>query len=255
MVTAASIMAVYLVSAVVVTTLLVPQRELLPGGAAAHRALAYLAHGSPLADGAAAPASTHSLATVFGDLYDLSSAFILCLAGVSVTMGLQNLLPHYLNRLGMDVSWAGKSGVIMHLLNVIILLVTVVFRASPSLQQWAYATSVLVLLAGAALAMSKDLRRNAKPRRQTHLVDRSLRRRRRLLPGDDRSHGADQPLRPDDRAVLRRRDSHQLVRLALDSLHRAALRGLRIRRRSVAATVERTMPIGARRFSCRIARA
>ena len=99
----------------------------------------------------------------FGDLYDLSSAFILCLAGVSVTLGLQNLLPHYLNRLGMDVHWAGKSGVIMHVLNVIILLITVVFRASPSLQQWAYATSVLVLLTGAALAMAKDLRLNAPP--------------------------------------------------------------------------------------------
>jgi hypothetical protein len=160
MVAAAAIMAVYLVSAVVVTTLLIPSAELMPDGAAAHRALAYLAHGAPLADGGTAisPIFGH----VFGDIFDLSSAFILCLAGVSVTLGLQNLLPHYLNRLGMDVSWAGKSGVIMHVLNVIILLVTVVFRASPSLQQWAYATSVLVLLTGAALASAKDLRLNAK---------------------------------------------------------------------------------------------
>ena len=110
---------------------------------------------------------------IFGDLYDLSSAFILCLAGVSVTIGLQNLLPHYLNRLGMDVTWAGKSAVIMHLLNVIILLITVVYRASPSLQQWAYATSVLVLLAGAALAMMKDLQRNApRSRPIRHPLDR-----------------------------------------------------------------------------------
>ena len=163
MVTAASIMGVYLISAVVATTLLVPQVELLPGGAATHRALAYLAHGSPLADGAPGAAISPLFGEGFGDLFDLSSAFILCLAGVSVTMGLQNLLPHYLNRLGMDVSWAGKSGAIMHLLNVIILLVTVVFRASPTLQQWAYATSVLVLLTGAALAAAKDLRRNALP--------------------------------------------------------------------------------------------
>src|SRR5262249_47043541 len=47
--------------------------------------------------------------------------------------------------------------------NVIILVVTVVFRASPSLQQWAYATSVLVLLAGASTAAAKDLRRNLTP--------------------------------------------------------------------------------------------
>ena len=76
-----------------------------------------------------------------------------------MTLGLQNLLPHYLNRLGMDVRWAGNVAVILHVLNVIVLLVTVVFRASPSSQQWAYATSVLMLLAGAALAASKDLGR------------------------------------------------------------------------------------------------
>ena len=132
----------------------------------------------------------------------------------------------------------------MHLLNVIILLITVVFRASPSLQQWAYATSVLVLLAGAALADVERPAAKRPARPQTHRVDRSLRRRRRLLPGDDRPHGADQPLGPDDRAVLRRRDSHQLVRLALDSLHRAAIRRLRIRRRRVATTLGRTVPIG-----------
>jgi hypothetical protein len=161
MLTAALIMAVYLVSAVLVTTLLVPQVELLPGGTATHRALAYLAHGSPLSGGVTGTDLNRLFGHTFGDLYDLSSAFILCLAGVSVTIGLQNLLPHYLNRLGMDVTWAGKSTVIMHVLNVIVLFITVIYRASPSLQLWAYATSVLVLLAGAALAMSKDLRLNA----------------------------------------------------------------------------------------------
>jgi hypothetical protein len=93
----------------------------------------------------------------FGDLFDLSSALILCLAGATVTMSLQSLLPHYLNRLGMEVSWAGRVGVILLVLNVIVVLITVVFQASPSSQQWAYATSVLVLLAGAALAAAKDL--------------------------------------------------------------------------------------------------
>jgi hypothetical protein len=170
MLTAASIMAVYLISAVLVTTLLVPQVELLPGGTATHRALAYLSHGSPLAGGTAGSDINPLFGHNFGDVYDLSSAFILCLAGVSVTVGLQNLLPHYLNRLGMDVTWAGKSAVIMHLLNVIILLITVVYRASVSLQQWAYATSVLVLLAGAALAMAKDLRRNAEPGAKRNLL-------------------------------------------------------------------------------------
>jgi hypothetical protein len=159
MVAAAAIMAVYLVSAVVVTTLLVPEAQLVAGGPAQHRALAYIAHGEPLAHNAA-PADVNRLfGARFGDLYDLSTALILCLAGASVSMGLRTLLPHYLNRLGMEVSWAGKIGVIVHVLNLIILLVTVVFRASPSSQQWAYATSVLVLLAGASLAAAIDRRR------------------------------------------------------------------------------------------------
>ena len=166
MVAAAAIMAVYLVSAVFVTTLLVPHAAVLPDGAAEHRALAYLAHGSPLVDDASGGALNPFFGHRFGDLFDLSSAIILCLAGATVTLGLQSLLPHYLNRLGMEVSWAGRVGVILLVLNVIVVLVTVVFQASPSSQQWAYATSVLVLLFGAALAAAKDLAqpamRNAK---------------------------------------------------------------------------------------------
>jgi hypothetical protein len=158
---AASIMAVYLIGAVTVTTLLVPRAEILPGGTATHRALAYLAHGGQLANGSTGDAINPLFGEAFGDLFDLSSAFILCLAGISVTLGLRNLVPHYLNRLGMDGHWAGQYGVVMYIFNVIILLVTVVFRASPSLQQWAYATSVLVLLAGASIAAAKDIRRNA----------------------------------------------------------------------------------------------
>ncbi len=161
MLAAATIMAVYLLSAVTVTTLLVPRAELLPGGAAEHRALAYLAHGSPLADGLINIVDSPILGETFGDLYDLSTVMILSLAGVSVTIGLQNLLPHYLNRLGMEIHWAGRVGPILHVLNLVVLLVTVVFHASPTSQQWAYATSVLVLLAGAALAAAKDLGRSA----------------------------------------------------------------------------------------------
>lgn len=157
MVTSAAIMALYLTSAVTVTTMLVPRAALEPGGAAEHRALAYLAHGAPLADGRDASALNPLFGPRFGDLFDLSTAAILCLAGASVTMGLQNLLPHYLHRLGMEVSWAGKLGVIVLVLNGIVLVVTVVFHASPASQQWAYATSVLVLLGGAAVAASKDL--------------------------------------------------------------------------------------------------
>lgn len=157
MLTAASVMAVYLVSAVTVTSLLVPHSAMVAGGEAEHRALAYLAHGSALANGESAEALNPLFGDNFGDVFDLSTAFILCLAGISVTLGLKNLLPHYLHRLGMEIGWAGKVGAILHLLNAIILIVTVVFRASPASQQWAYATSVLVLLGGAAIAAARDL--------------------------------------------------------------------------------------------------
>lgn len=162
MMVGAAVMAAYMLSAVLVTTLLVPREAILPNGAAEHRALAYLAHGSHFAmnplNETASPFG-HG----FGDLYDIATATLLCLAGASVTLGLQNLLPHYLNRLGMELSWAGRVGVILNVLNVIVLVVTVVFRASPASQQWAYATSVLMLLAGAAFAAALDMaRRTAK---------------------------------------------------------------------------------------------
>lgn len=91
---AASIMAVYLVSAVFVTTLLAPTSALEPGGLAEHRALAYFAHGSPLVDGARGHALNSLFGEHFGDLYDFSTALVLCLAGASVSLGLRNLLPH-----------------------------------------------------------------------------------------------------------------------------------------------------------------
>lgn len=173
MATAAAIMAAYLVSAVAVTTLLIPEAALNAGGAAEHRALAYIAHGSELADGARGAAVNPLFGAKFGDLYDLSTAIVLCLAGASVSLGLRTLLPHYLNRLGMEISWAGKVGVIVHVLNLVVLLVTVVYRASPASQQWAYATSVLVLLAGASLAAAVDVDRHV-PRGARRVVLETL---------------------------------------------------------------------------------
>lgn len=157
MLLATCVMAVYLISAVFVTTLAIPQNQLGPGGAAQHRALAYLAHGSPLATNVDPAQEIPLVSELFGDLYDLSAVAVLCLAGASVTLGLRSLLPHYLHRLGMEISWAGKVGVVVHLLNAVVLIITIVFRASPAAQQWAYATAVLMLLAGAGLASAKNL--------------------------------------------------------------------------------------------------
>jgi hypothetical protein len=83
---------------------------------------------------------------------------ILCLAGASVTISMRELVPHFLARFGMQLEWAHKVGAVLHLFNVVILLVTLVFRASVSAQQWAYATSVLALLTSAAVAAFLDVR-------------------------------------------------------------------------------------------------
>jgi hypothetical protein len=154
---AALIMGVLILGAILAVSVLVPG-EALTAGAARHRALAYLAHGGALMNGQDARAVNPLFGPWFGTLYDLSTVLILCLAGASVTISLRDLVPHYLTRYGMQLEWARKVGMMLHLFNVVILLVVLVFRASVSAQQWAYATSVLVLLTGAAVAVVLDLR-------------------------------------------------------------------------------------------------
>lgn len=157
MLVAALVMGVYVLGAVLVTTLLVPGGAVGPGGAAQHRALAYLAHGELLSNGQPASALNSWFSHEFGSLYDFSAVVVLCLAGASGMIALRDLAPQYLYRLGMEMHWALRFGVMMHLFNAIILVVTVAFHASVSAQQGAYATSVLALLAGAALAATVDL--------------------------------------------------------------------------------------------------
>jgi hypothetical protein len=183
LVTAALIMSIFLLGSVLVVTQLVPHAEALQGtappgnpewnGPAMHRALAYLAHGSgnlntkflPIPEEARTPERvpvtdvSPLFGPVFGTVYDVSAVLILCLAGASVTIGLRDLVPQYLARYGMQLRWAQKIGVILHLFNVAILVIILVFHASVSAQQWAYGASVLVLLTGASLAALLDLRR------------------------------------------------------------------------------------------------
>jgi hypothetical protein len=179
LITAALIMSIFVLGSVFSVAHLVPDHALKGSatgeedwnGPALHRALAYLAHGGMLdmqyvprtGDTTPEPLPASDVCTWFGrgfgTLYDISTVLILCLAGASVTIGLRDVVPLYLAKFGMQLQWAQKIGVILHLFNVTILLVTLVFRASISHQQWAYAASVLVLLASAGLAALLDLRR------------------------------------------------------------------------------------------------
>lgn len=140
------IMAVFLLATTIASTLAIPLSKFTTERDAQHRAMAFLAHGE-------------LFPSWFGTCYDLITAIILCLAGVSVTVGLRDLVPGYLHRLGMELTWARKYGIFLLLCNAIILLATLVFQASVEAQEGAYATSVLVLLAGANLAGAADLRR------------------------------------------------------------------------------------------------
>src|SRR5206468_2976621 len=102
LVTVALTGAAFLLGSSLVTTLLIPPTA-YGGGPATHRAVAYLAHGEPLMTGAPATTLNPLFGLAFGTAYDLSAVAVLCLAGASVSIGLRDLVPPYLHRLGMEL--------------------------------------------------------------------------------------------------------------------------------------------------------
>ena len=136
--TAAAIMSVLLIASSVVTTLLIAPADYQRGGKAAGRAIAFLAH--------------RYLGVGFGTVYDLSTIFILGLAGASAMAGLLHLIPRYLPRYGMAPRWAALSRPLVLVLLMADVVITLVFRADVEAQSGAYATGVLVLILSAAVA-------------------------------------------------------------------------------------------------------
>lgn len=157
LVTLALVMSIFLLGSTLVTTVLIPAEAFAIDGQAANRSLAYLASGNPLNRDLAPTEVCPWFGTTFGLIYDLSTVLVLTMSGITVMLGMRDLIPPYLYRLGMDWAWSRRFGVVMYLFVLLKLAVTYAYDANPDTQRGAYLTGVLGLFAVAAFTAGLDV--------------------------------------------------------------------------------------------------
>lgn len=160
LITAASIMSVYLMGSSIVTSVLLKQADAADGGKASGRALSYLAH--------------QYLGNAFGTVYDGFTVVILWFAGASAMAALLAIIPRYLPRFGMAPRWVELRKPLVTLVTLIGIVIILIFKANVNDQSGAYATGVLAVILSASIAVALSLWKEYKQEKRHSLRIRAL---------------------------------------------------------------------------------